>query len=50
VIPELVEGLSRRGTRIVGEPDYRKGAMWILDAPGPDGHVATARVEPPPDT
>ena len=48
VIPELVEGLARRGTRIVGEPDWRKGSLWILDAPDRDGTVATARAEPPP--
>ncbi len=48
VIPELVEGLARGGTRIVGEPDWRKGSLWILERPGDDGSVATARPEPPP--
>ena len=48
VIPELLDGLARRGTRIVGEPDWRKGSLWILDTPGDDGTVATARAEPPP--
>jgi 8-oxo-dGTP diphosphatase len=50
VIPELMDALARRGTRIVGEPDWRKGSLWVLDAPGPDGTVATARPEPPPRT
>jgi 8-oxo-dGTP diphosphatase len=48
VIPELMQGLVRRGTRVLTEPDWRKGAMWVLDAPRADGSVATARVEPPP--
>jgi hypothetical protein len=49
VIPELVQALSGRGTRIVGEPDWRKGAMWVLDAPDSDGLVGSARAEPPPE-
>ncbi len=49
VIPDLLHALVRRGTRILTPPDWRKGAMWVLDAPGVDGLVATARVEPPPD-
>jgi 8-oxo-dGTP diphosphatase len=49
VIPELLQALHRRGTRIVGEPDWRKASLWVLDAPAADGTVATARAEPPPD-
>jgi 8-oxo-dGTP diphosphatase len=48
IIAGLLEALARRGTRIVTTPDWRKGTMWVLDAPDGDGSVATARVEPPP--
>jgi 8-oxo-dGTP diphosphatase len=48
VIPELINGLVRRGTHVVGEPDWRKGAIWVLSPPSADGSVATARPEPPP--
>ena len=48
IVPELIEGLVRRGTRVLTEPDWRKGAVWILDPPDGDGAVATARAEPPP--
>jgi 8-oxo-dGTP diphosphatase len=48
VIPDLVHALVRRGTRVLSPPDWRKGAVWILDAPDHDGFVATARAEPPP--
>ena len=48
VIPELLDGLVRRGTHVVGEPEWRKASMWMLDPPGLDGAVATAPAEPPP--
>jgi 8-oxo-dGTP diphosphatase len=48
VIPELLDGLVRRGTHVVGAPDWRKGTVWTLDPPGADGAVATARADPPP--
>jgi 8-oxo-dGTP diphosphatase len=48
VIPELINGLVRRGTHVAGEPDWRKGAIWVLSPPHGDGAVATARPEPPP--
>jgi 8-oxo-dGTP diphosphatase len=48
VIPDLVHALVRRGTKVLTTPDWRKGAMWVLDAPGADRSIATARVEPPP--
>lgn len=48
VIPELIQTLVGRGTRVLTDPDWRKGAIWVLDTPGPDGSVATARAEPPP--
>ena len=48
VIPELLDGLVRRGTHVVGTPEWRKASIWTLDPPGVDGAVATARAEPPP--
>ena len=50
VIPELLDGLVRRGTHVVGTPEWRKASVWTLDPPGVDGAVATARAEPPPTT
>jgi phosphohistidine phosphatase SixA len=49
IIPELLDALVRRGTKVVTAPDWRKASMWVLDTPDPDGHVATAAAEPPPD-
>jgi 8-oxo-dGTP diphosphatase len=48
VIPDLLHALVRRGTRVLTPPDWRKGALWILDTPDSDGSIATARAEPPP--
>jgi len=38
VIPELVRALARRGVVIDGQPDWRKGATWILER---DDHAFT---------
>lgn len=48
VIPGLLDALVRRGTSVLTPPDWRKAAIWVLDPPDPDGHVATATAEPPP--
>ena len=48
IIPDLIEALARRGTKLLTPPDWRKGTIWILDPPEADGAVATATVEPPP--
>ena len=48
VIPDLLDALVRRGTHVTTIPDWRKAAVWVLDAPDADGHVATAAAEPPP--
>ncbi|MET0144478.1 MAG: phosphoglycerate mutase family protein [Ilumatobacteraceae bacterium] len=47
VIPDLLQALTRRGTRILTPPDWRKASIWVLDPPDADGVVATASVEPP---
>jgi 8-oxo-dGTP diphosphatase len=48
VIPELLDALVRRGTRLVTAPDWRKASLWVLATPDADGRVATAAAEPPP--
>lgn len=48
VIPETMSALQRRGCRIVGEPDWRKASVWVLDRAA-DGSVTSAVVWPPPD-
>ncbi len=48
VIPDLLDALVRRGTHVTTTPDWRKAAIWVLDAPDAEGHVATAAAEPPP--
>ncbi len=47
VIPETIGALQRRGTDIVGEPDWRKASVWVLDRAA-DGTIVTATVWPPP--
>ena len=49
VVPDLLDALVRRGTHVTTTPDWRKAAIWVLDAPDREGHVATAAAEPPPD-
>lgn len=48
VIPELLDALVRRGTRLLTAPEWRKASLWVLSSPDGDGHVATAAAEPPP--
>jgi 8-oxo-dGTP diphosphatase len=47
VIPDTIDALIRRGLVVDGQPDWRKGAMWIIERDG-DG-VLRAWAEPPPD-
>jgi 8-oxo-dGTP diphosphatase len=47
VIMAAVDALVRRGLRVKGEPDWRKGATWVLER-GADGTFATGRVVLPP--
>lgn len=46
VIPELMDGLVRRGAELTTDPDWRKAALWVLTWDG-DG-TATIAAEPPP--
>jgi len=46
VIPEVIAALERRGTVIDGDPDWRKGAMWIIERDG--DKLARAHAVAPP--
>jgi 8-oxo-dGTP diphosphatase len=46
VIPETIDALVRRGARIIGEPDIRKGSIWELERVGTEFTRLTAI--PPP--
>jgi phosphohistidine phosphatase SixA len=46
VIADTIDALIRRGLVIDGQPDWRKGSLWVIE---PDGAgVLRARAEPPP--
>ena len=40
VIPELIEGLHRRGMEISNRPDWRKATIWVLELDGDDDRGA----------
>jgi 8-oxo-dGTP diphosphatase len=42
VLTDVMNALVRRGTELTTAPEWRKGAIWVLD----DG---TAAAEPPPE-
>ena len=46
VIPAIIDALMHRGLVVRGEPDWRKGATWVLDRK--KGEWAKARAIPPP--
>jgi 8-oxo-dGTP diphosphatase len=46
VIPAVLDALMHRGLVIRGEPDWRKGATWVLDRK--KGEWAKAKAIPPP--
>ena len=49
VIPETISALARRGSEIVGEPDWRKGSIWVLTRePQSGGEIVSAAAWPPP--
>jgi 8-oxo-dGTP diphosphatase len=47
LIPDVVDALMRRGMRVVGEPDWRKGAHWVLERDA-HGDVVSAHAVAPP--
>ena len=48
VIPDVMAALQRRRTEIIGDPDWRKGTVWVLARE--DGEVNKASVWAPPAT
>ncbi len=47
VIPDTMQALQRRGTEFRGEPDWRKGSVWVLRRE--DGVITRAKAWAPPD-
>lgn len=47
VIPDTIAALQRRGCQIVGEPQWRKAAVWVLRRV--DGQITEATSWPPPE-
>ena len=48
VIPATIDALIRRGCLIVGEPNWRKGSIWVL-TPDDAGHIVEATAWAPPE-
>ena len=48
VIPAVIDALMHRGLALKGEPDWRKGATWVLDR-NKKGEWSKARAIPPSD-
>jgi len=46
IIPAVIDALQRRVMALEGEPDYRKGATWVIERDGDEFMRATA--VPPP--
>jgi 8-oxo-dGTP diphosphatase len=46
VIPAVIDALQRRGMAVEGEPDWRKGATWIIERDG-DEFMRTSATPPP---
>jgi 8-oxo-dGTP diphosphatase len=46
LIPAVVDALLRHGMHVDGEPDWRKGSIWVLDRDGDEFVRGTAL--PPP--
>ena len=48
VIPDVMGALQRRGCAIVGEPQWRKASVWVVER-NDAGDFVTASAWPPPD-
>jgi phosphohistidine phosphatase SixA len=46
VIPAVVDALVRQGMQVQGEPDWRKGVVWVLERDG-DEFVRAVALPPP---
>jgi 8-oxo-dGTP diphosphatase len=47
VIPDVMAALQRRGARLIGAPDWRKGSTWVLERVGVE--ITAASAIPPPE-
>ena len=47
IIPDVMGALQRRGAEMIGAPDWRKGATWVLTRVG--DMITSASAIPPPD-
>lgn len=45
VVLATIDALIRRGLEVKGNPDFRKGAIWVLDRQ--DGQWVSGRARPP---
>ncbi len=48
IIPEVINALHRRGMEVRSSPDWRKGAIWVLERKG--NRITRAKAWPPPST
>jgi len=46
VVPAVIDALQARGMALDGEPDYRKGATWVIERDGDE--FMRAHADPPP--
>lgn len=47
MIPDMIAGLQRRGCAITSEPQWKKGAVWVLERAA-DTTFVSAQAWPPP--
>lgn len=47
VIPETIDALHRRGCAIIGEPNWRKGSVWVLTRDDNGQFTEATAWEPP---
>ena len=46
IIPAVIDALQARGMALEGDPDYRKGATWVIDRDG-DEFMRASAIPPP---
>ncbi|CAB4860311.1 unannotated protein [freshwater metagenome] len=47
MIPDVMAAVQRRGCEFIGEPNWKKASVWVLERDA-SGNVITARCWPPP--
>jgi phosphohistidine phosphatase SixA len=48
IVPDVVRALVRRGAVVMGEPDWRKATVWVLDRDADADAIVTATCWAPP--